>query len=230
MKAKSAVSPPPHSGHRARLRARLEREPLAVEDHEILELLLGYALPRRDTKPLAKELLCRFGSIRGVLDARPDELVQTTGFGNGPAALWRLLREVMARYEDAPLRLREALASPEAVARMARQRLGNSPHEECWLALVDQGNHLLAWERLRRGNIDRVALQPREVLEMALLRRASGVILVHNHPGGSPSPSQPDMVLTQELQDLAPRMGIRFLDHLIITEGECYSILLRKRI
>jgi len=67
-------------------------------------------------------------------------------------------------------------------------------------------------------------------LEMALLRRASGVILVHNHPGGSPSPSQPDMVLTQELQDLAPRMGIRFLDHLIITEGECYSILLRKRI
>ena len=221
MKAKSAVIPPPHSGHRARLRARLEREPLAVEDYEVLELLLGYALPRRDTKPLAKELLCRFGSIRGVLDARPDELLQT-------AALWRLLREVMARYEDAPLRQREALASPGAVARMARQRLGNSPHEECWLALVDQGNHLLAWERLRRGNIASVSLQPREVLEMALLRRASGVILVHNHPGGSPHPSQADMALTQELQDLAPRMGIRFLDHLIVTEDECYSIILCK--
>ena len=224
MKAKSAATPPPHSGHRARVRARLEREPLAVEDYEVLELLLGYALLRRDTKPLARELLQRFGSIRGVLDARSDELLQTPGFGPGPAALWRLLRELMARYEAAPVRQRLALASPEAVARMARQRLGNSPYEECWLALVDQGNRLLAWERLRRGSIASVSIQPREVLEMALLHRANGIIMVHNHPGGNAMPSPSDMELTRELQELAARMGVRFLDHVIITEGECYSI------
>lgn len=98
MTAKPATSSSPHSGHRARLRQRLEREPLAVADYEVLELLLGYGLTRKDTKPLAKELLRRFGSIRGVLDARPDELLQVPGFGPGLMSLWRALRELLARY------------------------------------------------------------------------------------------------------------------------------------
>lgn len=211
-------------GHRSRLRERLELEPQAVADSEIMELLLGLALTRKDTKPLAKELIRRFGGLRGALDARPDELAQVPGFGPGLLALWRLVREIMARYELAPLLRREVLASPEDVARIARRRLGNLPHEESWLALVDARNHLVSWERLRRGGISSISVQPRDVLETALVRKASGIILVHNHPGGSNSPSAEDLALTRQLEDLAPQLGLRLLDHIIITSGDCYSI------
>ena len=224
MSAGPKAPQPPHTGHRARLRERLAREPLAVADYEVLELLLGYALRRADTKPLARELLRRFESIRGVVDARPDELLQVPGFGPGLVAFWQVLREVLARRASAPLRLREALVTPEAVARMARERLCASPHEESWIALVDAQNRLTAWERLNRGGVSAVPLQPRDVLESALTRKASGIILVHNHPGGDAHPSQPDLALTAELQRLAPRLGLRFVDHVIVTEGDCYSI------
>ena len=121
------------------------------------------------------------------------------------------------------MRKREELATPRAVAGMARARLAGCPHEECWIALVNSQNGLIAWERLKRGGVNAVPVQPREVLEVALARKASGIILVHNHPGGSPEPSDEDTTLTKELLLLAPRMGLRFLDHVIVTEGDCYS-------
>lgn len=212
------------SGHRKRLRARLEQDPQGVADYEIMELLLGLALTRKDTKLLAHALLSRFGSFRGALDARQDELEQVDGFGPGLMALWRLMREIMARYTLSPLRERQVMASPEAVAQVARQRLGNLSYEESWLALVDAQNRLISWERLRKGSISSISLHPRDVLELALTRKASGIILVHNHPGGSASPSRQDLDLTAEIQKLAPHLGLRLLDHVIVTPGECYSI------
>lgn len=218
------VDPDSACGHRKRLRARLENDPQSVADYEVMELALGLAITRRDTKALAKRLLARFGGIRGALDAREDELLQVPGFGPGLLSLWRLLREVMARYALAPLQEREVLASPQEVAKVARQRLGNYSHEESWIALVDAQNRLISWERLRKGGISSIALQPRDVLETALMRKASGIILVHNHPGGSARPSRPDLDLTAEIESLAPRLGLRLLDHVIITPGDCYSI------
>lgn len=212
------------SGHRKRLRARLENDPQGVADYEVMELLLGLALTRKDTKILAHTLLNAFGSIRGALDAREDELEQIDGFGPSLLSLWRLIREIMARYALSPLRKREVMASPEAVAAAARQRLGNLSHEESWLALVDAQNRLISWERLRTGSISSIALQPRDVLETALKRKASGMILIHNHPGGNPVPSRADLDLTAEIQKLAPHLGLRLLDHVIVTSSECYSI------
>lgn len=216
------------AGHRERLRKRLEQDPLGLSDQEIMELFLGLALLRKDTKPLAREVLARFGSIRGFLDARPDEVSQVAGFGPGLLGLWRLARELLARYVAAPLLRREVLASPEAVAEVARQRLAGNPTEEAWLALVDSQNRLIAWERLRSGNIDSIAIMPADVLQAALIRKASGIILVHNHPGGNPCPSKADANLTRELQNLAPQLHLRFLDHVVVTEGDCYSITQRK--
>lgn len=212
------------SGHRKRLRERLERDPQAVEDYEVLELLLGLSLVRKDTKPLAKALLARFGGMRGVLDARQEELEQTPGFGPGLLALWRLIREVMARYALAPILHREELCTPMAVANVARQRLGNMGLEESWLALVDAQNRLISWERLRKGSISSIAVSPRDVLEAALLRKASGIVLVHNHPGGNPAPSKADLDLTKRINELAPALGLRLLDHVIVTAGDCFSI------
>lgn len=218
------------SGHRKRLRERLECESQAVSDYEVMELVLGLSITRKDTKILAHRLLDAFGGIRGALDARPDELEQIEGFGPGLMSLWRLLREMMFRYSLAPLRARAVLASPEEVARVARLRLGNMAYEECWLALVDAQNRLISWERLRRGSISSISLQPRDILEPALLRKASGIVLVHNHPGGNPSPSRADLDLTKEIEALAPRLGLRLLDHVIVTSGDCYSIAAGRKI
>ena len=217
--------PPQHSGHRARLRQRLEKEPLSVADYELLEILLGYGLPRKDTKPLAKELLARFSSLRGALDARPDELLDVPGFGPGLLHLWRVLRETLARYTESPVRRREVAADPESVARMAQVRLAGSTEEEVWIALLTQANTLIAWERLRQGSVAHVPIVPRDVFAIALQRKASGIILVHNHPGGSAEPSQPDLTLTGILRQQALPLGLRLLDHIIITDAECYSIL-----
>lgn len=218
------------AGHRDRLRKRLSRDPQQVADYEVLELLLGLGVKRRDTKPLAKELLARFGGMRGVLDARPEELTQVDGFGQGLAHLWRLVREVMARYASAPVLERQQLSSPIMVAAMARMRLGHLALEESWLALVDAQNRLVSWERLRQGGVSSVPVQPREVLTQALLHHASGIILVHNHPGGNPTPSQADLALTADIAQHAPALGLRLLDHIIVTSGDCYSIAAKKRI
>ncbi|MBO4301522.1 MAG: RadC family protein [Desulfovibrio sp.] len=224
MTAKTDSVPASYLGHRVRLRQRLEQAPDAVADYEVLELLLGYCLTRKDTKPLAKELLRRFGGMRGVLDARPDELMQVSGFGPGLLAFWRLLRELRARYEGAAVFQREVLASPQAVARMAQARLGGNPHEECWLALLDGGNRLIAWQKLRKGGVVGVSISSRDVLEVALAHKASGFILVHNHPGGNAEPSPQDTQVTEELKRLASHMDLRFLDHVIVTDADCYSM------
>lgn len=224
MSSKPDADVNPLSGHRARLRAKLEHDPVGMTDYEVMELLLGLVLPRRDTKILAKLILGEFQGMRGALDARPDELERLPGFGPALLSLWRLLRELMARYAAAPVRERQSLSSPEMVAAIARQRLGHLPHEESWLVLVDAQNRLLGWERLSQGSISSVSIQPRDVLEKALIHKASGIILVHNHPGGNPLPSRSDMELTKELQSLAPRLALRMLDHIIVTSGNCYSI------
>ena len=219
------MSATPHqTGHRARLKARLRKDATQLAEYEILELLLGCVVLRRDTKTLAKALLQRFDTIRGVLDARPEELLSLEGFGPSLGLFWQLLRELMARYEEAPVRSREVLCTPDAVARMARVRLAACPHEELWIALTDHGNRLIAWERLRQGTVGHVPFMPREVLEMALLHKASNIILVHNHPGGSAHPSGPDLHLTRELAHLASSLGITLIDHVVVTEDSWYSL------
>lgn len=215
-------------GHRERLRLRMRADPTALSEYEVLELLLGHVLIRRDTKPLAKELLQRFQSLRGVLDARETELACVPGFGPGLATFWILLREVMARYEAGPALRREVMASPKVVAAIAQKRLSGYPHEEMWAAYVDTQNRLLAWERAARGSLETVPLQPRDVVERALTLKATGIILVHNHPGGKSQPSGQDVYLTHKVAAAAETLGIRLLDHVIVTDTTCYSITQEK--
>ena len=217
-----AVSP--HAGHKARLRERFARAPQALPDYELLEMLLSCAVVRKDTKPLAKALLARFGSLRGVLDAHPEELRQMRGFGAGLDNLFRLLHEVMARYVSSPPRQRIRMTSPATVARIARVQLASCPHEECWAALLDSQNGLLGWERIGTGNAAHVPMTPRDALEVVLRSKATGFILAHNHPGGNAAPSAPDLELTQLLHKLCAGVGIRFLDHVIVTPSACYSL------
>jgi DNA repair protein RadC len=209
---------PHYYGHRGRLRERFRKHGSQMEDYEILELLLTYAVPRRDTKPLAKELLNRFGNLKGLLAADARELRDVPGFGPGLELFWGLWREFWARLEQQELAPRIRVDCPERVAEAARRRLGYEPEESLWAALLDNKNRLITFRELRRGSVDHVPIQPREVLTPVLEFRASAVILVHNHPGGDPEPSGQDLELTRRLQHVAAELGIRVLDHLIVAE------------
>ncbi len=219
-----AAEPAPHYlGHRQRLREKLSAEPKALADYELLELLLGQVLPRRDTKPLAKDLLARFGTLRGVITAEAQALREVKGFGEGLCGHWAVLREAFARLGEEPVRQRLAFTGPDVVAQAARARIGHLRVEEFWVALVDNKNRLMAWERVGRGTVDQTAVYPREVLALALKHSASGLILAHNHPGGDPSPSTQDHDLTRRIKAAAEQLGLRVLDHLVVTEGSHFS-------
>jgi len=214
-----------NAGHKERLRKRLLSHAQSLEDYEILEILLGYIYFRKDTKPLAKELLIHFSNLRGLFDTRFDELEKFAGTKKGIVVAITLFRELMSRYAEAPLRQKHELANPEIVAQMAKVRMGNLEHEECWIALVDAQNKLISWELILRGSSSDVQITPKDIFELALKHKCSGFILVHNHPAGSLKPSAPDIALTNDLKKLSKMIGIRFLDHIIIANNNCFSFI-----
>jgi DNA repair protein RadC len=214
---------PHYLGHRKRLKERFFKAPEDIADYEILELLLGYALPRKDTKPLAKELLSHFGSLKGVLTAKAHELRSIQGVGHGLEIFWTLWQEFWARLEQDRLRQKDVVDSPGVVAAMARTRIGYASKESFWIALVDNKNRLILFSRVGLGTVDQASVFPREIFQIALTHDASGIILVHNHPGGDPRPSSHDIELTKRIQNTASDMGLRVLDHVIVAEDEYYS-------
>ncbi len=215
--------PPHYYGHRKRLRNRLVDSPESLADYEILELILACVIPKGDTKPLAKRLLARFKTLAGVMAAPSEQLTETHGFGPTLASHWVLLNELSARISEEPMRQRMIITGPEIVAQAAMARLGNKPLEEFWAALVDNKNRVIAWERIAAGTVDRIAVFPRQVLTFALKHQAAGVLLVHNHPGGDPKPSREDVDLTRRMSSSSQELGLRILDHIVVTETEYYS-------
>lgn len=214
---------PHYLGHRQRLKDRFLKDPGLLDDYEVLELLLGYALPRKDTKPLAKALLDRFGSLRGVFGAKPHELREVQGFGPGLTTFWTLWQEFWARLSQDALPERSRIDSPLALVEVAKARLGRDARESFWTALVDNKNRLLSFSRTAQGTVDQSAIYPREIISLALEHKASGLILVHNHPGGDPAPSRQDREVTREIQKSASSLGIRVLDHIIVADDSWYS-------
>ncbi|MEZ0575851.1 RadC family protein [Halodesulfovibrio aestuarii] len=213
-----------YHGHRKRLREKLHKDEQSLADYEILELVLGTVILRSDTKPLAKELLNRFGTLRGVLDAQDEDLRQLKGFGDSLISHWKLLRELFSRYMESGITEKKQLSSPAEVAEMARTRLGRKEKEEFWAAFLDNQNRLLSWERISTGTVNTTMIYPRELMEQALQRKASSLVIVHNHPGGNLTPSSPDIEITRHIAQAGRILGIRLLDHLIITADTYYSL------
>lgn len=214
---------PHYHGHRERLRQKLRDNPETLADYELLELVLAQVIPRRDTKPLAKSLLAKFGSVRGVFTARSDELREIEGFGPALENFWTLWREIWARYQESSVQKRPVFDSPKIVAEFAQARLGFLEHEETWCAFLDARNRLIRWERMSTGTLDHTVVYPREVMSRALEVKAVGLVLVHNHPGGDPSPSREDVSMTRTLARSGQDLGIRVRDHVIVTADDFYS-------
>ena len=213
---------PHYLGHRQRLREKLVRDGRSLADYEILELVLASVLPRRDTKPLAKALIERFGSLKDAVMARPDR-IDVKGVGDAVRAHWALIQELHARLGEDAARRGAPLSDPVQVARAAMARIGSKGTEEFWAAYLDTKNRLIAWERVAKGTVDQAPVYPREVLEPAIRHKASGLVLVHNHPGGDPTPSDQDVHLTQRIKRAAKELGIRLLDHVIVSEDDYFS-------
>ncbi|HNF59774.1 MAG TPA: DNA repair protein RadC, partial [Elusimicrobiota bacterium] len=195
----------------------------AFADYELLELLLTYVFSRCDTKPIAKKLLDTFGSFKGVFDATPEQLAQVEGAGTGTGAFVSLVRAVMERYFETEVRQSDLLNSPEAVLSYCRASLEGLQNEVFDVVYVSTKNRVIRKERLAEGTIDQAAVYPRRVVAGALAANAAGLVFVHNHPSGDPSPSPDDKRLTALLVQAAKTVGISVLDHLIIGNGRYYS-------
>ena len=206
-------------GHRARLRERVAKNGLqGFHDYEILELLLTYALPRIDTKPLAKELVGRFQGISGVLNASKDELLSVKGLGPRAVELLTLMKPIGQAYLRDGINQKNLLNCPEAVAQYCRMTLAGEGHERVLALYVDARNCLLAERMISLGTIDQAAVHPRRIIEEALACHAAGLILVHNHTSGQVDPSSEDRELTKRVAEACRLFDLNLLDHLIVSQ------------
>jgi len=217
---------PHYHGHRKRLRERFLKGGLAgFAEHEVIELLLTLAIPRGDVKQVAKALLKRFGSLRGVLDAPLAELRSVDGVGEVTAVAMHVIRESATRYLQEASEGTEVLRDPERLGDFWRMRIGALGHEVFAVAYLDSGYRLLRndVETLQQGTIDRATVYPRRVVEAALRREAAALVLAHNHPNGKVEPSEHDKVLTRAIVLAAETISLRVVDHLIVSSDEVFS-------
>ena len=216
--------PPGHLGHRARMRRKLlGAGPDALLDHELLEMTLFLALPRRDTKQLARDLIARFGSYAGAIAAPPAQLLEVAGLGEAGMAALKTVQGAALRLARAEVKDLPVLASWDRLldyltAVLARERI-----EQFRVLFLDVRNRLIADEAQARGTVNHTPVYPREVVKRALELQATALILVHNHPSGDPTPSRADIDMTQEVKAAAAVMGIALHDHLIIGNGRHVS-------
>jgi DNA repair protein RadC len=212
-------------GHRKRLRDRfLKGGRGAFPDYELLELLLTYVIPRRDTKPIAKDLLRRYRSFNSVLNQPKDKLEEIERIGPQASIFLMVIRACIERYLEQRVERRKSISSPKDVLQFVRAQLA-AKQRECLLALyLNDSNRVLHHSIITEGTVNRIPLYPREILRQGLACNATGLILVHNHPEGQPVPSDHDLEMTRKLEEIAAQIDIRLLDHLVVTGLEAYSI------
>ncbi len=205
------------AGHRDRLRTRfLKGGAEAMPDYELLELTLFAALPRRDTKPLAKALLARFGTFADVIAAPRARLMDVQGVGESVANHLKIVEAAAQRLAKTQVMGRPALSSWSALLDYCTAAMARSPSEEFRVLFLDRKNVLIADEVLNRGTVDHAPVYPREIMKRALELSSSAIILVHNHPSGDPTPSKADIAMTREIVTAAKALGIAIHDHLVI--------------
>jgi len=210
-------------GHRRRLRDRLlTAGPEALADHEMLELVL-FALPRRDTKPIARVLLAQFGSFARVIAAPVQELLAVEGLGEAGAATLKSVQAAALRLMRAELIDQPVLTTWDRLLGYLNAAVSREPVEQFRVLFLDNRNRLLADEAQQRGTVNHTPVYPREVVKRALELHATALILVHNHPSGDPTPSRDDIAMTQHIKAASAALSIVLHDHIVIGNGRWFS-------
>jgi len=211
-------------GHRKRLRERFSKNGISgLHEHEILELLLTYVISRRDVKPLAKKLLKEFGSVNAVMDAQEHELMKIEGIGPVAASLIRFSKELNCYCLEQPLRKNRIHIQNRKFFELIRSKLGGKKKEVFMAFFVNTQGYLVDTMSIK-GTVDRTCVYAREIVEEAILCHATGVILAHNHPGGSIEPSPQDVEMTGRIFRMLQMLDLRLLDHYIVAGDKTVSI------
>jgi DNA repair protein RadC len=212
-----AEGAPHFHGHRQRLRQRLLQAGVgAVSDYELLELILFRGIPQRDVKPLAKELIERFGSFVEVVSASPQRLREVKGLGEAAIAELKIVQAAAGQFARGQAKKRHVLSSWSTVLDYCRTAMAFADKEQFRILFLDKRNQLIADEVQGTGTVDHTPVYPREVVKRALELSATAIILVHNHPSGDPTPSRADIQMTQAIVEVAKPLGIAVHDHIIV--------------
>lgn len=220
IKDKNVSEKPHYLGHRQRLRDRfITGGADGLPDYELLELLLFAAKPRGDVKPLAKDLLKKFGKFADVITADPDELKMVDGVGDAVVVALKTAQATALRMSQQHILDKPVFSSWSRIIEYCQLAMGFENVEQFRLLFLDHKNRLIADEVQQRGTVNHTPVYPREILKRALALSASAIILVHNHPGGDATPSRQDIQLTQEIVAAAQSVGIAVHDHIIVAKG-----------
>lgn len=210
-------------GHRERLRKKFLGHKSSLADYELLELALFYVFPRIDTKERAKSLLDHFKTLRNIIFADPADIKKIPGIKDSSAIFFKLIHEILCRIEFENLKDAPIIASSEQVIQYYQSSLENLKKEQLRVMFLNNKNRLLAEEVIQTGTVNQTPFYPREIIQKALEHGASALILVHNHPSGDPQPSRQDIVVTKQLLEIAQKLDIMLLDHLIIGKSSYRS-------
>ena len=214
-----------HDGHREKMRQRFLKSGLeSFADHEALELLLYYAIPRRDTNPIAHALMERYGSLSAVLSAPPEDLKNVEGIGDSGAVLLRLVAQLCQKARLADAERETVLSSVDRVGAYLLDRFSGERNEVIYQLCLDRKGRLLACKRLGEGGVASADLDIRRLMENALITNASTVVLAHNHPSGIALPSQEDYASTERARRALETIGVRLTDHIIVADGDFVSM------
>lgn len=215
-------------GHRERLREKYARSGYcSLHDYEQLELILTYIIPRKDVKPIAKEMIERFGSLDEIIKTPMKKLEEIRGLGEKAALFFNIIGDIAkisfeerAKREDVT-----TISGTEDLLKYLRNDIGYSKIEEFKVIFLNNSNNLIEVESISRGTIDKSPVYPREVVEKVIYYKAKSIILYHNHPSGSLKPSRADIEITLKLRKILKILDIRILDHIILTRDSHYSFL-----
>lgn len=217
---------PDYLGHRKRLRERfLTGGGKDMADYELLELLLTIAIPRRDVKPIAKALIRKFGSFARVVNADMEELYEVPGVKESTYTVFRMIVAALERITWQNLHENElpVLLTADALIDYCRATMAFSDVEELHVIYLNSKLHVMKQELMQRGTINMVSVHPREVVKAALANKSTSIILVHNHPSGDVTPSQADIQITQQITEACSTIGVKVIDHIIISPIDAYS-------
>lgn len=216
-KADAAKATPHFHGHRDRLKARFrENGAKSLADYELLELILFQAVPRRDTKPLAKALLAKFGSFSEVLGASEERLREVPEVGDAVSLHLKIVQAAAQRFARDPIVERPLLDSTKSVVDYCKAAMAYETIEQFRILFLNKRNELIADEVQQTGTVDHTPVYPREVVKRALQLSATAIIMVHNHPSGDATPSNADIQMTKQVVDIAKPLGIVVHDHLVV--------------
>lgn len=197
----------------------LKRGAAALDDYELLEALLFAFIPRRDVKPIAKDLLRRFGSLSAIFAAAPKDLQRVSGIGDKVAAYLCATQEIGMRATRETIESKPIISSWTALLAYIRRQLQHETREQFRVLFLDRKNQMIADELMGQGTVDHAPVYPREIARRALELSASALILVHNHPSGDPTPSRADIDMTREIVDALAPFDIQVHDHLIAAKS-----------